>query len=257
MANKFRWDRDGQRFILTALSFLGVISTLIYTFVHTGSVLARYVHPAQIGYLAAFGIELMILVVSWQIGTQLRARKRNWFMISVLAIALFVSAIANVYEGYHVRFGRTLTWQTINTVDPLEALVGLASTALLPLMVFAMAEVIGSDVRSLAKLAENWNQPEPGTVKPKPIPADSPNIPNSPNETNGNGRMNGANRISSGDDSYKQQVFALLDEFAGQGKPLPGATFIGQQVGCNKSTAHKWATAWGEQSGNGYRPGKT
>ena len=94
-----------------AMLVIGIISLaglLSYTFVHTGNLLASYVDPAFIGFLAAAGIELSIVGLSMRIGELHRAGLNAKFFWVTLVFVVVVSALANIAEGYLVKFGEPL-----------------------------------------------------------------------------------------------------------------------------------------------------
>lgn len=130
------------------VSLLSLIALLTYTLVHTGSLLSRYVHPAVIGYIAAFGIEAAVVSLSLRIG-QLRGRQESsGFFIFVLFSVVFVSAIANIAEGFTAVQSEPLTIESLRQLDPIQAFIGVAATGLVSLIVLALAEIIGTDVET-------------------------------------------------------------------------------------------------------------
>lgn len=47
---------------------VSLIALLLYTWTHTGALLARYVEPDKVGYICAFGVELAVVSLSLRIG---------------------------------------------------------------------------------------------------------------------------------------------------------------------------------------------
>jgi hypothetical protein len=60
---KPRFDKSSIELWIGIVSLAALLS---YTLVHTGGLLARYVHPAWVGYIVALGVELSI--VSFSVG---------------------------------------------------------------------------------------------------------------------------------------------------------------------------------------------
>jgi hypothetical protein len=133
---------------------LSLLALLTYTLVHTGGLLARYVHPAVIGYVAAFGIEAAVVSLSLRIGELRRTKQSTGFFLFVLIAVVVVSAVANIAEGFTAVQGAALTLATVRTLDPIQAFIGLAATGLVSLIVLALAEILGTDVETAVKLAE-------------------------------------------------------------------------------------------------------
>lgn len=141
---KIKWEIVG----LNSLVLIFVLLLLSYTFIHTGAVLARYIHPWQLGYVAALGIEGLIAVLSWRRAFKAEAAKT----VSItLGIVLVISAVANLYEGYAVKEGRELTLSGLGDLDVIQAGVGILVTAVIPFLVFMAGEVMGRGLEELGK----------------------------------------------------------------------------------------------------------
>lgn len=219
--------RTEQRTQMT-FAVLALIGLLAYTFVHTGGLMSRYIHPAFVGYVAAFGVELAVAGISFRLASLKRKQLTSRSLLFILISALFVSALANISEGYSVRFGEPLTWENLGDIDYIQAVIGIAATGLISLMVFAISETIGVDVETVVKQTEReQRQTEQGKPAPELIA--------SPEEE----------ARTQGERSYRDDVFAILD----QGEQL-GPTEMARRVGTTKATAHKWIQAWqGERVG--------
>ncbi len=133
---------------------VSLVALLVYTFWHTGSLLGHYVHPVLFGYICAFGIELAIVSLSLRIGQERRNGATGAGFVAVLVAVLVVSAFANVAEGYATAYATTLTLRSIQGIDPLQAVIGVAATGLISVIVFALSDIIGGDVRKAAQAAE-------------------------------------------------------------------------------------------------------
>jgi hypothetical protein len=147
--------------IQIGVSLLSLLALLTYTLVHTGGLLARYVQPAVIGYVAAFGIEAAVVSLSLRIGELRRSKQSTGFFVFVLVAVVIVSAVANIAEGFTAVQGEHLTTQTIRQLDPIQAFIGLAATGLISLIVLALAEIIGTDVETAVKQAERERKRQP------------------------------------------------------------------------------------------------
>ncbi|MBK9496834.1 MAG: hypothetical protein IPO08_20475 [Xanthomonadales bacterium] len=135
-------SRNGK-IIIGLLSLVGV---LLYNWTHTGGLLASYVKPEFVGYIAAAGIELAVVGLSLRIDEMRRAQADATFHVGTLAAVVIVSALANIAQGYLVKFGTELTSANIGRLDAVQVVVSLAATGLLSLVVFALSEVVGHDI---------------------------------------------------------------------------------------------------------------
>ncbi len=146
------------------VTVLSLLALLTYTLVHTGGLLARYVHPPVIGYVAAFGIEAAVVSLSLRIGELRRSKQSSIFFLFVLIAVVVVSAVANIAEGFTAVQGEQLTSQTIRQLDAIQAFIGLAATGLISLIVLALAEILGTDVETAVKQAERERKRAPVNV---------------------------------------------------------------------------------------------
>lgn len=133
---------------------ISLIALLVYTLVHTGGLLARYVNPPSVGFIAALGIEVAIVSLSLRIGDLKRSNQNYGFFFFVLVSVVIVSALANVAEGFLTAEGVPLTIANVQRLDVVQAVIGLAATGLISLIVLALSEIIGSDVQTVAAAAE-------------------------------------------------------------------------------------------------------
>lgn len=133
---------------------VSLAALLVYTWTHTGALMARYVQPAAIGYICAAGVELAVVSLSLRIGDLRRSGQSARLFVAVLVAVLVVSALANVAEGYATLYGALLTVAAIGRLDLLQAVIGVSATGLISVVVFALADIIGSDVRRAASRAE-------------------------------------------------------------------------------------------------------
>lgn len=235
-----RLPKPGE--VISFVSALGGLFILAYTFVHTSNVLARYVHPWWVGWIAGAGIELIIFSMSWKLATIKGKETRlsygrhasDGLLKFTLIISLVVSTIANVAEGYFVSHQTQLTWANILEIDPIQALVGLSSNLLLPILVFAVSELVGSDVEKIAK------QVPVKVGKTKRAEDEQPQT-----ETE-SGRTVERTAASDTPNSPKRIIYAklLAGEHLG---PRPMAEF----VGCSPATAKKWIDNYQAEHANG------
>ena len=128
------------------VGLLSLVGVLAYNFTHTGGLLASYVEPRFVGYVAAFGIELAVVGLSLRIDELRRTQGQVAFHVLTLAAVVIVSALANIAEGYAVKFGEPLTSANIGLLDGVQVVVSLAATGLLSLVTFAIAEIVGHDI---------------------------------------------------------------------------------------------------------------
>lgn len=137
-----------------SVGIISLIALLAYTLVHTGGLLARYIEPGLIGYVAAFGIECSVVSLSLRIGELRKSKQSATFFIFVLVAVVVVSAIANIAEGFETAQGVRLTAENVKQLDAVQAIIGLTATGLISLIVLALSEIVGTDVTTTIKLVE-------------------------------------------------------------------------------------------------------
>ena len=157
---KWRSAQPLGRYLHIAITGLALFGLLAYTFTHTGALLSRYITPGWVGYLAALGIELAIVALSVRIGEIKKVGQNPWFFYGVLIGVLVVSAIANLAEGFFVNQGVALTVNTAVEIDVIQAIIALTAPGLIPVIVFALSEIVGTDVNAAAKIVQKQRQAE-------------------------------------------------------------------------------------------------
>lgn len=229
--------RTEQRTQMT-FAVLALIGLLAYTFVHTGGLMSRYIQPAFVGYMAAFGVELAVAGISFRLASLKRKQLTSRSLLFILTSALFVSALANISEGYSVRYGEPLTWANLGDIDYIQAVIGIAATGLISLMVFAISETIGVDVETVVKQTEREQrqseQASPTVIAKGEQVGEQASIP-----ANGSTFAPSLPQIS-----YEQTIYSLLDS-GEQASP----TVIAQKANTSKATASKWINAWQSRQG--------
>ncbi len=149
-----------RRYGLISWTALCLVTLLVYTFFHTGALLGEYVRPRAVGYIAAFGIEAGIIGMSVRIGQLLRDGRgaSGWLSLIwqgvTLLFVLGVSAMANVAEGFAVKYGEDFTLAAVNRLDEMQIVVGLLATALIPVVVLSMSEIVSGEVKEAVKQHE-------------------------------------------------------------------------------------------------------
>ncbi len=161
--------------IQIGIGLVSLVCLLSYTWTHTGGLLAEYVKPWQVGYIAALGIELSIVGLSLRIGDLKRSGLDARFFVSTLIAVVAVSAFANVAMGYAVKFGEPLTIVNIGKLDIVQGVVSLAATGLISLVTFALAELVGQDVSAAVKVSSKKGNVS--TVTTLSMPGPSSEVP--------------------------------------------------------------------------------
>lgn len=149
-----------KRYGLISWTGICLFTLLVYTFFHTGALLGEYVRPRAVGYIAAFGIEAGIIGMSVRIGQLLREGKSaaSWLSLIwqgiTLLFVLGVSAVANVAEGFAVKYGEDFTMAAVSQLDGVQVVVGLLATALIPVVVLSMSEIVSGEVKEAVQQHE-------------------------------------------------------------------------------------------------------
>lgn len=128
--------------------FIALATLLLYTWYHTGALLANFIADKWVGYVAAVGIELAVVILSLSIGQARRTGQATGFFYFVLVSTAAVSVIANVSEGFRADRGVGLTVDTWQKLDPLQWVIALAATGLISLIVLALSEIVGAGVQN-------------------------------------------------------------------------------------------------------------
>lgn len=142
--------------LVTILSLLALVAVLSYTFAHTGALLARYIKPELLGYVAAAGVELTVIAMSLQfngLGDSGKSGFSKALFLFVFVATLTVSALANVSEGFRVSMGVEMTSVTFRQIDPVVAIIGVSATGLLSLVTMSLAELLGDSFGVVSSLA--------------------------------------------------------------------------------------------------------
>ena len=225
--------------IQIGVTVLSLLALLTYTLVHTGGLLARYVHPAVIGYVAAFGIEAAVVSLSLRIGELRRTKQSPGFFLFVLIAVVVVSAVANIAEGLMAVQGATLTLATVRSLDPVQAFIGLAATGLVSLIVLALAEILGTDVETAVKQAdkERKRQPVSKTTRTETaVPTDYPDADNAEESHS----IERARAVKAEKDAVSRaEAMQMLLTFVAE-HPDASLSRIGRQIDRSKTTVSNY-----------------
>jgi hypothetical protein len=233
------------------ITILALLALLTYTLVHTGGLLARYVHPAAIGYVAAFGIEAAVVSLSLRIGELRRSKQSTGFFLFVLISVVVVSAVANIAEGFTAVQGEPLTIETIRQLDPIQAFIGLAATGLISLIVLALAEIIGTDVETAVRQAERERR-KPAAAQPVTAVQPVPNLPSNIEDGASLERARAAKAEK--DATSKTDALNALLQFV-SANPDASLADIGQEIERSKTTVSNYVREL-EQHGRLHRNGE-
>jgi hypothetical protein len=146
--------------VMIIIGVISIAGLFAYTWVHTGNLLARYISPPFIGFLAAAGIELSIIGFSMRIGELKKSGLNYRFFAFTLIAVVVVSAAANIAEGFYVRYNEALTISNLQRLDWVEAVILLGATGLISLITLALSELIGQDVIA-AQRAQKKSESKP------------------------------------------------------------------------------------------------
>ena len=131
---------------------------LTYTAWHTGGLFARYVQPPWIGYAAAIGVESSVVTLSAWIGLNRKSSRSVRKPMVVLGLVVLVSMLANTAEGFVSRYSNQLTVTTVGHIDPVQAGIGLVATGMISVIVFALSDILGSNVKTVSDTVRQENQ---------------------------------------------------------------------------------------------------
>lgn len=157
--SKLNW----RRISTSAFLVFVILTQLQYVFLHTSSLLIRLVEYPISAYIAAFGIEITIIIISFDIGARQGKEESTWHLKGILLFALFSSACANIIEGFLIRTKNDLeAWADVIKLGWVQAGVAFLFTAGIPLLVYALSDTLGlyaakevTSVQSAIKKEEN------------------------------------------------------------------------------------------------------
>lgn len=234
-----------NRWPMIIIGIISLVGLLSYTFVHTGNLLASYVDPQWIGFMAALGIELSIVGLSMRIGELKRSGLSYRFFAFTLIAVVVVSALANIAQGFQVKFGEALTIINWNKLDIVQVVVSIAATGLISLVTLALSEIVGQDVATAQKASQKKAVempviPSPYTQEEKPAQViDQPNNP-----------LLEAPKDKIKVDSYKDFVIKMRD-LEGNNAPQSGGD-VERKFDVSHATAYRyWKMYQKEDFGNG------
>jgi hypothetical protein len=232
------------------IGLLSLVCLLAYTWTHTGGLLAEYVNPAFVGYIAALGIELSIVGLSLRIGELKRSGLDARFFVATLIAVVTVSALANVAMGYSVRFGEPLTVANVGQLDIVQAVVSLAATGLISLVTFALAELVGQDVSAAVKVSSRNVKLTAVTM-----PTVTPDVSSTEGVTALSTPIEQARAVKA--DSDTQQKAAAVDTLIAYVTDHPDATVseLARVIGKSRPTVYNYLDEW-EAAGKLHRNGQ-
>lgn len=217
--------KDIEQIIILVITALGLIGLLSYTFWHTGGWFSRYIRPYQLGYGAALGAELIIVMMSYKLAKLKEIDKSNGFLYFALIAALVISAWANYYEGfatYHQVEPNTETWWA--NLDLILFVSSLLATALISILVFAVTDILSSDVTIVSgkveKVLQAHEQPEQKHEQPERFYSVSPNT-----------------------NAKEYEVHQAIIRLSKQGQKVTNNA-VATEAGCAVSTANKWMATY-------------
>lgn len=217
------------------IGLLALSGVLLYNWTHTGGLLAGYVRPDFIGYIAAGGIELAIVGLSLRIADLRKQNVNARFFVFTLAAVVIVSALANVAEGYAVKFGESLTLANAGRLDIVQGVVSLAATGLLSLVTFALAEIVGGDVNQAAKASS-----KAGKVAPSTVNAPGPEVSNTEEVTSFPLPVGQARAVKAdADAAAKAKAFDTLIGYLST-KPGASVTELAKLIGKSRQTVYNY-----------------
>ena len=210
--------KDIEQAIILVATGLGLVGLLSYTFWHTGGLLSRYIEPGALGYFAAFGVECIVVLMSYKLAKLKSNARTNWLLWCALVFALSVSAVANYSEGFYTHYEQILTWDSWQAnIDWIQFVISILATALISVLVFVVSDIISSDVTTVSRRVEQ-------IVKAEQQPEQkAEHIVPTPEHVN----------------SKERTVHRAIRRLTEQDKP---ATIdnVAELAEVSRSTAHKW-----------------
>jgi hypothetical protein len=99
----------------------------------------------HIGWLAAVATDVGMMALAYAIHIRKRQRRSAKALWLALAFFTLTSIVGNVYHGTTIKTGTELALASFATIDMLRLATMLLLSAAPPVMVFALAEIVGDD----------------------------------------------------------------------------------------------------------------
>jgi biotin operon repressor len=179
------------------------------------------------GYVQALGIDLGILGLAYGIQLRKRQGRPTLPLWSVLILVTFISAYANYLYGI-------MHQQPLQTASAFDQMVVFLRPFLLsvtlPIIMFALIEIIGED-RNYALKVQAQSEPaepppQPGASEPAPRASEHVYALVQPMERNGNGHAK---------EATMEQLLWLLYE-----QPNLPRTKLAERLGCSRQTLYNY-----------------
>jgi hypothetical protein len=186
-----------------------------------------------------------------RIGELRKTKQSPTFFLFVMVAVVIVSAVANIAEGFTTVQGEQITVYTIRRLDPLQAIIGLAATGLISLIVLALAEIAGADVETAVKQVERERK---SSSKEMPTNA-RPEKPEKASTTDQPPSIEQARAAKAAQDatSKEQALQALMDYMSAH--PTASLSDVGRAIGRSKTTVANYIREL-EQGGQIERNGR-
>lgn len=198
------------------------------------------------GYVQALGIDLGILGLAYGIQLRKRQGRPTMPLWGVLILVTFISAYANYLYGI-------MHQQPLETASAFDQMVVFLRPFLLsvtlPIIMFALIEIIGEDRNYALKMQSQSEPAQPSVASAVEAPAPSAPAPESvyavvaPMERNGNGHPR---------EATMEQLLWLLYE-----QPALPRTKLAEKLGCSRQTLYNYlqeleARGYIRRTSNGY-----
>ena len=112
--------------IAFVVGMIALVCLLQYNWSHTAAMFGNYIENKIQAGIAAFGIEIAVIWLSWRLGQ--RKKNDNRVFLSVPGITLIgviiMSMVANWSQGFYVSHGQKLTSQTLSQLNWMDVVFG-------------------------------------------------------------------------------------------------------------------------------------
>lgn len=134
-------------YVMIRLLWLAYFLALFASVTHVAWAFSLLEEPGWeiVGWFAAVAIDVGLAALAYGIQQRKRAGRRARDLWAGVVFFAFISAFANVLHAVAIETGKTVVWETFNTLDPLTFLRAIFFSASLPALVIYLSEIVSAD----------------------------------------------------------------------------------------------------------------
>jgi hypothetical protein len=131
--------------VITLVLYIAMILALSSSVNHLAFTFGTLEINPLLGWIPAISVDAGLLALSYSINQRKKVKRNTkslWIGVVFFAI---ISAIANLYHALFIQIGKSITIETLRTVDWLQMVMAIVLSSVLPIMVIYLSEIISGD----------------------------------------------------------------------------------------------------------------